>query len=335
MSVPTVYVTDFLQANPDLEQEELGDLAEVGCCAATDESELAPVLPIAEALMVWHTIKLGPATINGLERCRLLVRAGVGYDNIDIEAAAARGIPVCNVPDYGTEEVADHALAMGLTLVRRMLEATSGVRRGGWDWRLCTPVMRVRGMTVGIVGLGRIGSAAALRWKAFGADVCFFDPFKDDGYDKALGIRRCETLEELLGQSSIVSLHVPLYDETRNLINPETLAQMKDDAVLVNTARGGVVDTTALATALDAGRLRGVGLDVLPSEPGSDDDPVYAGWRGGADWADKVMITPHTAFYCEQGLEEMRRKAARTVRRLLSGQRLRNVVNGIAEPPAR
>ncbi len=145
-------------------------------------------------------------------------------------------------------------------------------------------------------------------------------------------MRRCDTLEELLATSDLISLHVPLYDATRNLIDAAAIASMKDHAILVNTARGGVVDTTAVAAALDAGRLRGVALDVLPDEPGTDADPLYAGWRAGQPWADKVILTPHCAFVSEEGMEELRRKGARTVARLLRGEPLRNIVNGVAEP---
>lgn len=327
--MPKVYVTDFILSDPDHERDELAGVASVECCAAEDESELAPILPLADALIVWHTMSIGAASIARLERCRVIVRAGVGYDNLDLAAAAARGIPVCNVPDYGTEEVADHALALALCLVRRIPEAAGSVRAGEWDWRAVRPVRRARRLTVGIVGLGRIGAAAALRFAACGFEVCFHDPYREDGWDKSLGLRRCWSLDELLAQSDVVSLHCPLTDETRNLIGTAALARMKDGAVLVNTARGGVVDTAALAATLAAGRLRGAGIDVMPEEPPPDDDPLIAGWRAGAAWAERVLITPHTAFYCEEGLEEMRRKAARTVRAALAGEPLRNVVNGV------
>lgn len=331
MSLARVFVTDFLPTEPDWEREELDGLATVDCCAAESEADLAPILAEAEALIVWHVIQVGAATISQLDRCRVIVRAGVGFDNVDGAAAAAKGIPLCNVPDYGTEDVADHAVAMGLSLLRRMTEAAAQVRSGGWDWRLIRPVERIRGRVAGIVGLGRIGTATALRLKAFGLDVQFYDPYRVDGADKSLGVRRCETLDELLATSDLISLHVPLDDGTRNLIDAAALAQMKDQAILVNTARGGVVDTAAVAAALDAGRLRGVGLDVLPSEPGTDADPLYAGWRAGKPWADKVILTPHCAFCSEEGMEELRRKGARTVARMLRGEPLRNIVNGVAE----
>ena len=332
MSQPRVFVTDFLPTDPDWEREELDGLATVECCAAQTEADLAPILAEADALIVWHVIHVTAETIGKLDNCRVIVRAGVGYDNVDGAAAAAKGIPLCNVPDYGTEDVADHAVAMGLSFLRRLTEAAAQVKGGGWDWRLVRPVERIRGRVAGIVGLGRIGTAAALRLKAFGLDVQFYDPYRVDGADKSIGIRRCDSLEELLATSDLISVHVPLNDETRNLIGAEAVAAMKDQAILVNTSRGAVVDTVAVAAGLDAGKFRGVGLDVLPSEPGTEADPVYAGWRGGASWADRVILTPHCAFVSEEGMEELRRKGARTVARLLRGEPLRNVVNGVAEP---
>ncbi|MBI2301056.1 MAG: C-terminal binding protein [Armatimonadetes bacterium] len=318
-----------MTVEPDCEREELAGVADVSLVGAAGEQELEPYLPEAAALLVWHAIKISEWTIRRLDRCKVIVRYGVGYDNVDLTASAARGIPVCNVPDYGTEDVADHALALGLGLLRRVPQASATVRRGGWDWRMHRPVPRLRGLTAGVIGLGRIGTATALRLKAFGMDVCFHDPYLPDGADKAVGIHRCQSLTELLRRSRLVTLHCPLTDETRGLISEAALAEMQDDAVLVNTARGAVVDTVAVAAALDAGRLQGVALDVLPSEPGTDADPVYAGWRSGAAWADKVVITPHTAFYSEEGIDELRRKAARTARAALTGQPVRNVVNGV------
>ncbi|MCC7494801.1 MAG: C-terminal binding protein [Fimbriimonadaceae bacterium] len=330
MSLPRVLITDFLASEPELERAELAGVAEVEVCAAGHERELAAVLPLADALIVWHVIQIGPASIAALPRCRVIVRAGVGYDNVDGVAAAARGIPLANVPDYGTEDVADHAVALALSLIRKVPRAAADLAAGRWEWRQLAPVPRLRGLPVGLVGLGRIGTAAALRFKAFGCDVAFVDPYRPDGADKALGLRRCETLAELLGSSQIVSLHVPLTAETRRLIDAAALAQMRDDAVLVNTARGGVVDTASVAAALAAGRLSGVGIDVLPQEPATVADPLYAGWTAGAAWRERVILTPHVAWYSVDGLAEMRRKAAVTVRRVLLGQPVRNIVNGVS-----
>jgi C-terminal binding protein len=187
---------------------------------------------------------------------------------------------------------------------------------------------RLRGRTFAIVGLGRIGTATALRAKALGMDVVFLDPSKQDGYDKALGVRRVETLRELLGQAAVLSLHCPLTDETRGLVNAETLGWMPRGGYLINTARGGVVDTAAIPPALASGQLAGAGIDVLVQEPPAATDPLLTAWRDPTHPAyERLIVNPHAAFYSEEGLLDMRTKGTDACRRVLSGLPLRNVVN--------
>ena len=179
-----------------------------------------------------------------------------------------------------------------------------------------------------MVGLGRIGSATALRAKSLGMDVVFYDPYKPDGYDKALGIRRAETLDELLKSVFVLSMHTPLTPETRGMINAQTIARMPRGSFLVNTSRGAVVDTSAIPPAIAAGQLAGAGIDVLAIEPPPADDPLLNAWRDpGHPAHHRVIVNPHSAFYAEEGLLDMRLKGAQTVRNALLGQRLRNVVN--------
>lgn len=324
-----VVVTDFLTEPLEPERSVLGDLAEVVACDAHSEEELAGRVEDAHALMVYHNVSISAQTIQRLEHCKLIVRCGVGYDNVDRDAAAARGIPVANVPDYGTEEVADTALGMLLALARGIHLYNSRLRCGGgpWMYTLAVPLRRLRGRGLGIVGLGRIGTALALRGKALGMDVHFFDPYKPDGYDKALGIRRVETLEELLAGAVVVSLHCPLTEETRHMIDRRTLAYMPQGSYLINTARGAVVDPLALVEALASGKLAGAGIDVLEAEPPPDDHPLLVAWRDPAHPAHhRLILNPHAAFYCEEGLLDMRIKGAQACRRALLGQPLRNLV---------
>jgi D-3-phosphoglycerate dehydrogenase/C-terminal binding protein len=190
------------------------------------------------------------------------------------------------------------------------------------------PLTRLRGSAFGIVGLGRIGTAAAIRAKAIGMDVWFYDPYKPDGYDKAVGIRRCESLDELLGRSLVVSLHCPLTDETRHLMRAETIALMPRGSFLVNTARGEVVDTAAIPEAIASGQLAGAGIDVLRQEPPADDDPLIVAWRDPQHPAyRRVIVNPHAAFYSEEGMMDIRCKTATACRRALEGLPIRNVVN--------
>ena len=191
-----------------------------------------------------------------------------------------------------------------------------------------TPLHRLRGRIFAIIGLGRIGSAAALRAKALGMEVAFYDPFKPDGYDKALGVRRVDTLDALLGQAFILSVHCPLTPETRNIVDARSLGLMPKGSYLVNTARGATVDATAIPAAIRSGRLAGAAIDVLPHEPPPDDHPLLQAWRDPADPChDRVILNPHAAFYAEEGLLDMRVKGAQACRRALLGEPLRNVVN--------
>ena len=325
-----VLVTDFVSEPLDCERRILGDLADVVALDARNESELAGRIEDSDAVMMYHFISIGEATINSLKNCRLIVRCGVGVDNVDHAAARRRGIPVANVPDYGTEDVADSALGMALTLSRGIHFLNSRLRRaqGPWSYTQAAPVPRLRGRTFGIIGLGCIGTAAALRAKAFGMNVAFYDPYVADGWEKALGVRRCETLGELLAQSHIVSPHCPLTPETHHILNRETIAQMPRGSFVINTSRGGVVDVLAVLEAVTNGHLAGAGIDVLETEPPDSEHPLLQAWRDPAHPAhDRIILNPHAAFYSEEGLMDMRIKGSENCRRALLGKPLRNVVN--------
>ena len=331
MSQPAkVVITDLITEPLDHERKVLDGAAEVVALDAMSESDLEGRIEAADAVMVYHYFRFTRATIERLENCKVIVRPGVGYDGIDIVAARERGIPVCNVPDYGTEEVADSAIGMALLLSRGTHFLNSRLRRGVGEWNVdqAAPIPRLRGRRFGIVGCGRIGTATALRAKASGFDVVFYDPYVPDGIDKALGIRRVDELAELLESCHIISLHCPLTEETRGLIGAAEISQMPAASFLVNTARGGVVDTEAVVEALGRGHLAGAGIDVLEQEPPAADSPVLRAWRDPAHPAhDRLLLTPHTAFYCEEGCAEFRTKGAQEVLRALRGEPLRNVVN--------
>lgn len=325
-----VLVTDLIVEPLDFEREILGDVADVVALDVLSEAELEGKVEQADAIMVYHYASLSRATIERLENCRVIVRPGVGYDAIDVVAARERGIPVCNVPDYGTEEVADTALAMTLALTRGTHFLNHREQRGIGDWTIAqaVPLARLRGRTFGIIGCGRIGTAAALRAKAFGFDVVFYDPYVPDGLDKALGVRRVDTLQELLSQSYVVSPHCPATAETYHMIGAEQLAMMQQGSYLVNTSRGVVVQAEAVVEAIASGHLAGAAIDVLEHEPPTAESPVMQAWRNPEHPAyDRLIINPHTAYYCDEGEEEFRRKGSLEVRRALLGEPLRNCVN--------
>ena len=325
-----VVLTDFIRDDLEPERRMLGDIAEVSALGARSEDELAGRIEDASAIVLFHEVAIARRTIERLRRCKVIVRAGVGYDNVDRAAARQCCIPVANVPDYGSEEVADTAITMTLALTRGVHVMNSRLRahQGPWSYQQVVPLARLRGSVFGVIGLGRIGTAAALRAKAMGMDVVFYDPYKPDGYDKSLGIRRVETLEELLGQSLVVSIHCPATDETRHMIDATAIARMPAGSYLVNTARGPIVDSPAVVEAIASGHLAGTGIDVYEHEPPGEDDPLVAAWRNPEHPAHhRMILNPHAAFYSEAGLLDMRLKAAEACRRAILGLPLRNVVN--------
>jgi C-terminal binding protein len=325
-----VVITDFISEPLDIEREILGDLAEVTALSARQESELDERIEDADVVVLYHELSLTRATIERLGKCRLIIRGGVGFDNVDGAAAREKEIDVCNVPDYGTEDVADSAIGMMLTLARGIHVLNSRLRRseGAWHFSQAAPVRRLRGRAFGIVGIGRIGTAAALRAKALGMDVSFHDPYVPQGVDKALGVRTVDSLAELFERAHVLSLHCPLTPETHHLVNLGTIRLLPPGAILINTARGGVVESAAVIEALERGHLAGAGIDVLEAEPPAPDHPLVRAWRDPHHPAhDRLILTPHSAFYTEEGLADMRIKSSRNARRALTAQRPWNVVN--------
>lgn len=325
-----VVVADFITDDLLAERNVLGDLAEVESLDARSEADLVGRVEDADAVMLYHNIVIGRDTIGRLKQCKLIVRCGVGFDNVDHRYARERGIPVGNVPDYGTEEVADSAIGMMLSLTRGINFFNSRLQRshGDWSYMPVAPLHRLRGQVFGVIGMGRIGTATAQRAKALGMDVAFYDPHKQDGYDKANGVRRVEHLDDLLKQVFVLSVHCPLTPETKHIVDARAISLMPDRSFLVNTARGATVDAAAIPAAIRSGKLAGAGIDVLPVEPPPADHPLLVAWRDPKDPChDRVILNPHSAFYSEQGLLDMRIKGAQACRRALLGEPLRNVVN--------
>ncbi|XP_063992342.1 C-terminal-binding protein isoform X3 [Diachasmimorpha longicaudata] len=313
-----------------IEMPILKDVATVAFCDAQSTSEIhEKVLNEAVGALMWHTIILTKEDLEKFKTLRIIVRIGSGVDNIDVKAAGELGIAVCNVPGYGVEEVADTTLCLILNLYRRTYWLANMVREGkkftGPEQvrEAAQGCARIRGDTLGIVGLGRIGSAVALRAKAFGFIVMFYDPYLPDGIEKSLGLTRVYTLQDLLYQSDCVSLHCTLNEHNHHLINEFTIKQMRPGAFLVNTARGGLVDDDALAAALKQGRIRAAALDVHENEP-------YNVFQGPLKDAPNLLCTPHAAFYSDASCSELREMAATEIRRAIVGRIpdcLRNCVN--------
>jgi phosphoglycerate dehydrogenase-like enzyme len=312
-----VVVTDYLSESGP-EKAILDDIADLTLLQTNDERVVAERGTNADILLVYHDIKLGERAIAALTKVRGIIRCGVGFDNIDLEMAGKRGIVVCNVPDYGTEEVADHALMMLIAIARRFLPSNQAVRDGGWEPQFAFGAPRLRGKTLGVIGCGRIGTAMVLRAKAIGMRVLIYDPYKPDGLEKALGVERCNRLEDMLPQAQFVSVHCPLTPETKHILNADTLSLLPRGAYVVNTARGPCVDGNALMDSLDSGHLAFAALDVVEVEPLVDERIRKH---------PKIVLTPHSAFYSVEGFQEMRTKGATEARRMLTGEPPRNPVN--------
>jgi phosphoglycerate dehydrogenase-like enzyme len=326
---PRVVITDLVADALTPEREVLKGLARLEALDARHEAELLGRIEDADAVIVYR-LELKRGTIERLEHCRVIVRGGVGHDRIDGACARERGIPLANVPDYCTEEVADSAVGLMLTLTRGLSSINARLQASAvsWSFSEVAPLRRLRGSVLGLVGLGRIGTATALRAKALGMEVAYYDPYRPLGFDKALGVRRVDTLEQLARSSWVLSLHCPLTPETRGMIDARVLSLLPPGGYLVNTARGALLDTAAIPEAVASGRLAGVGLDVLESEPPAEDDPLVRCWRDPrhpAHW--RVVFTPHSAFYSEESRHELRVKAALTCRRALAGEPISSVVN--------
>jgi phosphoglycerate dehydrogenase-like enzyme len=289
-------------------------------------------LAACDGVVAWHEMPIDRTFIAALKRCRIIVRAGVGFDHIDLAAAAEAGIPVCNTPDYGTSEVADHAIALMLAFRRGIVSYHQNMMadpKGGFDYARAPLVRRLRGGVFGIVGLGRIGIAAALRAKTFGMRIVAYDPYVARGVEIAVGVDRVDSLNELLAASDVVSLHCPLTDETRDMINAASLKRMKRDAILINTARGAIVDFAALVEALRRGDIAGAGIDVLPVEPPGADSLLALAYHNRADAliGDRLIVTPHAAWSSPESVHDARRLSVETAMLYLREGKLRNLVN--------
>ena len=279
--------------------------------------EHAALLEQAEAVMV-STRRVSADMIATMPRCRIISRVGTGVDSIAIDAATKHGMWVTNVPDYGVDEVSTHALSLLLSWARRIPQLLASTREGTWDYRVAEPVVRLNTQTLGVVGFGRIGRTLAAKGRGVGLRVLVFDEFVEPSVITATGAEAV-TFEQLLERSDYISLHTPLTDDTRGLIDAAALARMKPNALLINTARGGLIDEDALVEALRAERIGGAALDVLASEPPAPDHPLLH--------LSRAWVTPHAAWYSEAASLDMRSRAAEEVVRVLRGERPRSPIN--------
>jgi len=317
---------------PDIEREVVGSAGKYDHYGSADEVP-EEAWRTADGIQTYRASKFvnDMALAGKLENCRIIVRGGVGFDNLDLQALGAKGIAVCNVPDYGTTEVADHAMALFLALRRGVATYHDALRSNpvaGWRYQDAPCVQRLRGRRFGVVGLGRIGTATARRARAFDMEVLFYDPLLPNGVDLATGYTRVGSVQALFESVDAVSLHTPLNDETERMVNADLLARMGEGAVLLNTSRGAVVDIDAVYRALKDGPLGGAALDVLPDEPADIGHPLIEAYMAREPWLDgRLILSPHAAFYSYEGNNDLRRKCVETIVAYIADNQLRNCVN--------
>jgi D-3-phosphoglycerate dehydrogenase len=331
MAEKQVYTIAVTSNRYDLEWEagELAALEDMlielrtGVCPTEDD--LIALARDADAVLISSREPITRRIVENLPRCKVITRHAVGIDHIDLDAAADHGIVVTHVPDYCTAEVADHTMALILALNRRIVAFDQDLRRGAWiehrhlmDRMLRGPIPPLREQTLGLVGIGRIGSAVAERARPFGLTIVAADPYGEPAVIRERGAEPV-TLDELLMRADIVSLHCYLTPETRGLIGEREFGLMKPTALLVNTARGPIVDISAVTRALQERRIAGAALDVVDPEPLPADSPLYQ--------FDNVILTPHAAYYSERSIELVRAEALKETLRVLRGQRPRTIAN--------
>lgn len=310
MSTPIAAVTDTPFPSLDPAKAALaGTGAELRMAPDQTPAGILEVARNADAVFVTYA-QINAEVIAGLENCKVIGRFGIGVDNIDIAAATAAGITVTYAPVYCLDEVSDHAMSLLLSLARKIPYANKLVHGGRWEMRAVAPIARIRGRKLGLVGLGNIPRAVVPKAQAFGLEVVSFDPYAPDEVFEEMSVTRVD-FDELLAESDYVSIHAPLTPETQNMFSHEAFGKMKDTALLINTARGPLVDIDALATALENGQIGGAALDVLPIEPPGAENRLIG--------RDDVILTPHTGFYSEDALLDLQTTVATDVATVLSG----------------
>lgn len=314
-----VVLTDYEFETLEFEERVLGESGlEVSFVKAQckTEDEVIEVAKDADAIINQYA-PLSERVLRSLTKCKVISRYGVGVDTIHLPTAKELGIKVCNVPDYGVEEVSNHTLALLMAWTRKIVELNSAVKRGVWDFNVGKPIYRFENRVFAIFGFGRIPRRVIEKVQPLGFTLVGYDPFVSEEDMAKYGVKKVE-LEEALKIADVISLHVPLVEETRHLINKETLKILKDGVFIINTARGPIIETDALIEGLKSKKIAGAALDVVEFEPIPADHELLT--------FDNVYITPHSAFYSEEALEELRTKATQNVVDVLAGRNPKYVV---------
>jgi D-3-phosphoglycerate dehydrogenase len=312
MAGPVIAVTDSVFPSLDPAKAALARLDPTyRMSRSVNADDIVAVAKDADAVLVTYA-KLTREVLRQLTRCKAIGRFGLGVDNIDLVTAKEKGIAVNYVPDYCIREVSDHAMALLLALIRKIPLSNKLVQSGRWEMPAVVPIRRIESTVLGLVGFGHIPRLVAPKAQAFGIKVIAYDPYAKPELFKAAGVDSVD-FDKLLKTSDYVSVHAPLLPATRGMMNASVFAKMKKGAYIVNTARGPLIDEPALVAALDSGQVGGAGLDVVAAEPLAKDSPLLG--------RDNVIISPHTAFYSIEALNELQTKCATDVARVLSGEK--------------
>ncbi|WRS27871.1 C-terminal binding protein [Oscillospiraceae bacterium MB08-C2-2] len=313
-----VLITDYEYPQVDQEREIItGFGAELLTCQLKTEAELIEAVQDVDAVIVQYANITRPV-IEAMKKCKMVIKYGIGVNNIDADAATEKGIYVCNVPDYGVEEVSNHAIVLMLSLAKKLTLLNDRMRSGKWGYTPSVPLYRLNGSTLGLVGLGRIPSLVAKKMAGFGLNIVAYDPYAQGAAAKELGVTLVD-FDTLCKTSDFVSIHCPQTPQTTHLFNSEVFAKMKKTAYLVNTARGPIVDEAALIEALKSGEIAGAGLDVFEEEPLASASELLK--------LDNVIATPHCAWYSEEAISTLQRKVAEEVVNVLGGNKPFNCTN--------
>jgi D-3-phosphoglycerate dehydrogenase / 2-oxoglutarate reductase len=312
MAGPVIAVTDSVFPTLDPAKAALARLNPTyRMSKSVNADDILAVAKDADAVLVTYA-KLTREVLSQFTRCKAIGRFGLGVDNIDLPTAKEKGIAVNYVPDYCIREVSDHAMALLLSLIRKVPLSNKLVQSGRWEMPAVVPIRRIEGTVLGLIGFGHIPRLVAPKAQAFGIKVIAHDPFAKPEIFKAANVESVD-LDTLFKTSDYVSVHAPLLPATRGMMNAAAFAKMKKGAYVVNTARGPLIDEPALIAALDSGQIGGAGLDVVATEPLAKDSLLVG--------RDNVIISPHTAFYSIEALNELQTKCATDVARVLSGEK--------------
>lgn len=321
----TLVDTERSQELEGMARQMLSELVNIRTVNGKIGAELGLALREADVVIISSRTKLTAKVLDEMESCQLIVTTSVGFENVDVETTSSRHIRVANVPNYCIEEVADHTLGLLLALTRKIRLLNKLVEDGRWDqYSSVGQIPRLRGSILGIVGLGRIGTAVAIRAKVLGMEVLVYDPYVPPGKDRSIGVASVD-FDSLLRRSDVISMHVPLTNETRHMISTQEFLRMKTGIFLVNTARGAVVDLKALVDALNSGKVAGAGLDVFEKEPPDPNDPLLH--------MHQVIVTPHTAYLSTSSELDRQEMSVAEVGRFLRKERLRNLVDMKSHSP--